>query len=1185
MKYLFFFFVFLSIQFALSQEIPSYTNLLNYESSINLQQISYEKHRGFYFDPVIELNGNRGNFKTSFSIEMPSNLANFRFLTLNYNSAQSANYGLGVGFGWHLPFITYESSATTRVKYTFHGKKASGSLVETKEVLSKLKDSLVLNLKTLRPNVDLVGMNSYRPLVDRSFDLFVKMTTTDGIYWVIVKLNGNRWFLNKEGLPVGMINQLNNHITFTWQDNVLIKLEDGHKNWHMDIKYLNKFNEKTSYHRQLFSLPKGIESIKTWNQQKLVRHLKFVYDDEYLLTAKYKSALMPLFQGKYNGYAAKIVGEQTNNYLVHDDKLPVFIDSSETATAQIIDPTSHIYKMFVDINNDGIEDKITFDYTAIFNQIESFYKGIDFADYVDEGNRTLQLKKSKMDKINPILEQLPVIDLKVSIKDSDTQIRFLEDTKLLKVLQQIRLLNFFLKKKILKKDGYTIKYWEIKTFANGVNFVDLNSDGKKDIVSCPGSQEFANKKFEIQSSPFIVNGKNVKRSVSPLYLQAITFAYPENSIDTNKFVNPFQVAGDIATVFIQKADFEFLDALKASTQGETFSSASILESYNWKPRADLKVRCHQHSLFVDYNKDGFVDVISGKDIYFNNGGHGFVKDDFSNKAQNIFEKGDQQLDVELNDFSFADLNGNGKLEIYQAKKIKTLRKKSTTQIIKAGVTQKHIRSSGRKLLAQLLSPFGGHIKIDYQNQEGRFIVKSLETVDEKAEVIKRFDYIGKAFDPITHVFTGYGQIAMKVSYPADETQRIIEHTIERGFYTEQNVRDYVLGTKGEISGLLQVEVTSQNQADATNFPDKKELRNHWTLLELSGKRVHPFVHIAQNNVLQYEIEDNDNKYMITKSKKTTKSFDNWQLAGPSQKIFPLTINTHIQGHGLYSSYHDQMLDGAKMINVGHDYLDNFYMRVLNYKKEVGRDGKLLSPILKARMRDDHGLARKICKGEKCVRIAYDHLGRKIKIKSDFDELHRQNVSYYEGLPLASTYTSKAGSYSYSYDSNLFNLNKIHRDGQILFEYDFYDDGILKQIKNNKAIIYHLTPFTSEVATPEVQEGQNADTYLIYKKDFNLLTSGADLTITVDGLGNIVNQAQTLNGSLRFKGQKTYLGQKLISKTYPSVDSKSDAIYLTYNYDGLGRLLKKRQADLLEYSFEFSNGSSKQTLNGDLVLGN
>ena len=104
-----------------------------------------------FFDPVLEVNTNRGSYSTSISIQMPSNLLFTQSLTLGYNNNNAQNIGMGIGWGWNLPFIDNSDALLGKERYTVSGPLDSSDIVEVDEDLKPLKkeiDSILNHFNT-----------------------------------------------------------------------------------------------------------------------------------------------------------------------------------------------------------------------------------------------------------------------------------------------------------------------------------------------------------------------------------------------------------------------------------------------------------------------------------------------------------------------------------------------------------------------------------------------------------------------------------------------------------------------------------------------------------------------------------------------------------------------------------------------------------------------------------------------------------------------------------------------------------------------------------------------------------------------------------------------------------------------------------------------------------------------------
>jgi RHS repeat-associated protein len=131
--------------FVLGQELPTASLRSSVgEVSQELTELSFQN------DELIRFNQNRGSMNAAFSIPLPSSYGASRTkLELRYDSQEFFNRGMGIGFRWSLPEITFDPK-NPRAEYIIHHDQSSNELIYKDGVYEELSLSSFVKVKKTR---------------------------------------------------------------------------------------------------------------------------------------------------------------------------------------------------------------------------------------------------------------------------------------------------------------------------------------------------------------------------------------------------------------------------------------------------------------------------------------------------------------------------------------------------------------------------------------------------------------------------------------------------------------------------------------------------------------------------------------------------------------------------------------------------------------------------------------------------------------------------------------------------------------------------------------------------------------------------------------------------------------------------------------------------------------------------
>jgi hypothetical protein len=720
--------LFLSMASSYAWDKPKYNSseFATFQSAEKMSSELFDEKMGnsLLFSPGLEVNTNRGSLSTKVSIPIPSNLLKLNSLNLTYNSNKRMNSGYGIGWSLDLPRIIFSGYSKFGSRLQITGSIGNSELVKV--------DKVPVNLNHVDSFKESSKLTFYRPSIDRTFVIIIK--NEEGEYLALMP-NGKTWIFNKKGQPIGLVDMYGSQLTFSWEKGVLVKVLGPASRWEVNLNYLANHSLASSFHNEMRKRPQGVKSIQIVGEGEEINVL-FEYKTEYLKKAYYKGGFGNIFEGSYKLYSSTELDKISNELKASDNKTPIFLNQldigEEGKGADLITPEENT--VYIDLNNDGKDDKIVFDFKKAKREIELYLKNVEYtvtgsSSESCHATPNASIADAKKFFRSRIYQAKTYMAHTLKGKTEYAIDNSLDIGPLGLHSNEVEVVMGVTSTKKCKN----IEYFDFTPFPNKLNFLDVNGDGRRDIVYCPAISELDKKKVADGETFY----SNAVLSILDLFKNKFT-----KEQDFNKTLNH---SGKKASVYFNLPDESKVNERWSEIQN--FAEKDEVENFllnlsKWE-KTDLNINCHQYSFFFDYNNDGLVDIINGKNIILMSsiGNVERVKLNDS-EMKGLFEEVPDK--VENSSMLIADTNTNGKLEIIKAKSLIDHPLSGIRHIYREGETSLITPSSKVELLHKVYSPFGGIKKINYSFEGGRWVIVEIETdpkSKEQSKFKKEFEYL------------------------------------------------------------------------------------------------------------------------------------------------------------------------------------------------------------------------------------------------------------------------------------------------------------------------------------------------------------------------------------------------------------------------------------------------------------
>jgi len=1134
-------------------------NFSSVNSIIHTDKAIDELKKKLRFRPLIEVNTNRGALKTTFSIPLPPNLTDFKALTFQYNSRFMQNIGMGIGWQISLPFIDDTTRFAFKKPFYIRGPLGNSELVYTKEVITPtpLLNQLSKKLSINRPNGN-ITYRSLRYAIESQYHQVIQISANKKLLGFLLQKNNHQWWLfDSSGLPIMTGDQFQNTLSFIWDEAILKKIIDTENKWTASINYLTQQDIPTVQQNFIKHLPKGIQNI-TISRKNLERHFNFTYTEEYLKKVTIPQSVLPIFQAQY-AYFPKIKKKPevlSNEFTADDQKKSVFFNSLKEPISESVKSDDAKNILFVDLNGDGRDDKIVIDNSKVMDNIQHYLNTMKYKtsgrNYTDCYARIVQSTGEISNHINSFR---PEVNIFMALWDGNKT-----GYQLDKYLSQelfIRTVKFKVTKPLTSGEGCrNIETLKVDTEKMGINFVDFNGDGFKDLLLCTQSP--------VEDEKFMTYGKQKWRQ-SNMALSVLDKLGVGEQI-TGQYTNYFKqnIKTSPGKIWINKIDpVRWRNIIKNSDNELPLTSAKnyIMGVASFKP-AERTIPCHTGSIVSDVNNDGAKEVINGNEVIAVGKNLLFKKMHLSDDKINIFfSLHEKKFDLANERVLLADYRNEGKLSPLSAREAVGHPLSGKILVIKNKETLLFTPGSRHKLISFFQAPFGGHIEVKYQFQDGHYAPSSLLTnPNEKKNdfsqpiFLREFYYDTPIKDPYSGILIGYAKT--REIQRTDHSNSTPSETINY-FTRDINPKIFLYKSRSRLNGILY----------------RKEINKLHSRTKLKIETYSPgIIPLGMGRILSFSNEKNiylNNTYVQS----STINYPDWHYFD-KLKLFPKKIKKTVAANkGLTNLYtHDLHLHYFE-IDENYNYNKSLGSGHLELKTESGKNGLSYRPPLKIE-RNGLGLVKSIQQGDSWQQFSYDSSGR-IILQKDSTGAYK-NARYWIKTPLIK-FTKDNYSFA-NFDYNLLTgqLMTAKDTYNNIIKYEYTSDGILKNQFKNDISFYKFNP-------PKRKDCPNSD-FICLENKFKISILDSEKEILVDGLGRMTQTMQFNNDDDKvFSAMSIFNENDLpLVRYFPQQNVFGDNVERESNYyDALSRLkFQEKGTYRKDYSY---NGNCLKTFENGLTF--
>ncbi|ATH08970.1 hypothetical protein BIY24_13735 [Halobacteriovorax marinus] len=473
----------------ITKEISSSTNNINH-SDIYHKSI-----------PSFKVQENRGDFSTSFSIQIFKNLVNLDNIKFNYSSSNYRNTGFGVGWEIDFPRIIFKKSTSKQYEFVVLGFKYVDKLI--------LSDSRYPEFEQRLQDLNIV--QDYSVYIPRKIGNFNKYLRFEDGSWLIIKKDGSYFKLNERGLVTSFSDSFNNTVQIEWE-------EDFPK------RIFSKSGEALFEYDSIDGLPyvnynylvnkRALRRVEVKSNGSSAVY-KFDIQLGYLQSVKKVGSELAILDVEYSNLVSKkepkIEFEHNTNYV---------FDSS-LATPSRYKKNKNIH-LFLDLQGDNYSDELYYKSNKYLRKvIDVFSKSISSGDL----NSSASLSK--------VQSEIDAIPLEMNL--------FLSESGLKKEYQsnfREKPLNVFIKETSSDRSTkYTLNYK-----SNIIKVLDVDQDNIAEVVVCSGSDKLSHSLMDLKErkNSIFEYSRNGRYDPSENSLQARVYSLEK----ANGFLN-FKLRNDV----------------------------------------------------------------------------------------------------------------------------------------------------------------------------------------------------------------------------------------------------------------------------------------------------------------------------------------------------------------------------------------------------------------------------------------------------------------------------------------------------------------------------------------------------------------------------------------------------------------------------------------------------------------
>ena len=1080
------------------------------------------KNDSFFFNPVLEVNTNRGALKHSFEIPLPPTTLGFNSLRFSYNSLNQVNEGFGIGWKAGIPSLQ-EQSGFGKDEILLTGVGSSAIFVPVNYTLPSQK--VAQEFLGLDHGSELQAF-LYRPLIDGDFSIvykFVSGSETKG--YVYQTTSGISQVFGADGLVRKIVDHFGSTMHFEYQNGVLKSLYPDDSIYKLTFEGEGNREIPTSLGNIHVLLPKKFNELNLSFKNGNSKTIQFKYSDDYLNFVGYRNGVLPIFQGSYQGIQAFENEEYSlsKNINSKDNTIRTFTspqlkseseDAAKLYEIVTLPKNDNLITMYRDLNGDGRDERLTIDRKAKNDYLKYTVLNFPYAEDKEHKKARIPLAHRPSTFLKRLNSMTVPLKVERAIVGSGGKIVYEQDSDL-SISSFPDPVQYHAYIKNGRQKGWLVEELHFESFSSGQYFVDLNGDGQKEIISCQGDYGLERKRKKVSGDD--------KSYLSNLALSILNIV-GESGASGSEYTNIFEQSS-------RKPGIIYYQSYKEQPESKKVATAVGSTTFN---RADAPFNCHQHSFLLDANKDGKIDILVSKSLYLGGSSGIFHKIEVSNELLSSFFEASGLVSFN-GPLSIIDHDFNGKFSVF-SKTVQISNQISGKLHQLVGNQAKIITPTPRyKLLSELYSPFGGRKSVKYTVKNAIPVAQKISKIPEEKHLREEREFIYQTIDkdPKSLAFTGFRKTTESVVIPGREKLQIV-----RNFTSDIDLEAIYFAKRGRLHGMLK-NIQMKGSGAQSQF---KEIKTIWLYKELDGKRVHPYKHIVHTEFLN----GIDGKWVHVTDQKF--EYENW-----SANFIPLKSRSVFleQGNGnIPENVYDE---NTYLLFKSSSYVDLFNPALHLKKRQsihsVSSNAKVIEAPTYYRYSEDLKNLLNISKGDIQTEYIYDSRGRTSlvqKLPGGLSSFH-----YLGSTTLPSQSEGLGKILSFEYD----NLDQGHTrqisDSGITTQNAYTVDGILLESvsfsADKKSLGMKVTP-PSQIKCSESEMG------ICLEKSLFVHEYGVDKQIELNSFGHAVQEIFDISGKKYFSAKSEFNSKKDLLTTVSAKfeEAKQNDIEATYLYDHSGR---------------------------------
>lgn len=1036
--------------------------------------------------PKTEVNQYLGDLLTSFSIKLPKGFHSLENLTFKYNSSQFINKGLGIGFSLDLPELEIDQeeikilgTSTPGVLIPF----ANNSFAQKR--IQKIVSMLDLN--------EIPVISTFLNQSGEDSSLYVRLVTSNSKHYAQVRSNGETWIFNEAGLPIRVFGILTKGLVLNYNNHSLTSIKDLDAEWEAKFNYQIDSSKWQNYRGQLEEKVNGLKNVElTQGNRKL--NYTFQYDGEYLTAVREPRALKVLFQAQYADLDNAKFSTLTEKSSVSFEKNATLSYAADLRDVAWIKRNGTNISFDVDVNGDFYLDKIVLNTDELNTSSQNI-----FSQYKVKCNRSTHeckpnfTKDSFANQLNSISQKITTY---IAVNDNGS-IVYKEDKTLSIPDNDVKFVQFEVKE-VTRTESDEYNDWKITELKVDSKilfipkFIDIDGNGKKDILICENDNDL---KFE----------KNLSGIFSGEKQNPVTMSYYNFLVKNEQTV--FNEKGNASKAYLAFTDRNLLSKFAAGIENgkvQFVLNASKLK----KIEMGASLPCNQMSLPVDFNKDGYADLLTGNKItFFNADGTGKSKVLNSEELKSLFNNPRQDLPIDSHPIELVELKNDGVFDFVQSFGTYIDRLDRTLVYLQDGMRFKVHRPSPVMLLVREKSTFGGFSQVEYDYNKGSALVGSIlfspkTTADISQPQFKKvYSYEGSRFSDQFNILLGHSKSRENIYL-----ESLINGQMELKNFTDtwfdqdfQNGPIFLL-QRARRNGRLLKQSSFEADGSQTSYSTYS---------------------YGESNELG---QDRNYSYLVKKN-----SFVRGQGTGELISTYDLSLPISSLAFSENRESSQSSDEGISTINkMQFDF--NFYLFKKIFTSVQNNSGlELLSPVTQTY--NELGQLKTKTKKGITTQFEYDSLGRVIST-NDQRGKSVQN-KYHANTPLISDSISDGNSQHVDYEFITNLPMTVSKNNARTDHYRWSSDEILLSVKRDEQKIYQIKKHGNK---------------------FKIIQGDLIRTLSLDGFGRVVKVEREADGEIIVeKAMVLNENDKTTKLELPHFENEFQNVFQLYSYDAIGRV--------------------------------